>query len=114
MHELSIAQNIFDIIMRNIDEGRVTGKIISISLRVGKMTTVIPENLRFMFEVLTSDTPLKHTKLEIEHIPIQGKCNHCGLEFQIESIGFQCPQCNSDDVQITSGRELEIESVEVE
>lgn len=114
MHELSIAQNIFNIIMGNMNEGRIVGKVVNIRLRIGRMTAIVPENLAFMFEVVSRETPLEKAGLEIDTIPIQCICEKCHAEFEMDAIGFICPSCGSSDVKITSGRELEIESVEVE
>jgi hydrogenase nickel incorporation protein HypA/HybF len=114
MHEASIATHLIQAVERRIDEGEITGRVRSIFLRVGRMTAVVPDNLRFLFGVLAEGSAVEGAELEIEEVPIRGRCRACEAEFEIHDICFFCSQCGSSDVDITSGRELMIVAVEVD
>jgi len=113
MHELSIAKSIVDLVLLEIEQ-RNLPQVQTIVLRVGALSGVVPEALQFSFEVIIKDTPLANTKLKIEEIPIQGKCEICGNEFTVESFVFACPICHSGQTEVTHGEELDIAYLEVE
>jgi hydrogenase nickel incorporation protein HypA/HybF len=114
MHEASIAQNIIDSVDRLVADGVVDGRVRSIRLRVGKLTAVVPDNLAFIFSVLAKGGELDGAALEFEEVGVRGECGGCAARFDIEEACFVCPSCGSGEVQLLSGRELVIDSVEVE
>jgi hydrogenase nickel incorporation protein HypA/HybF len=114
MHEASIASYLIQAIERRIGEGEIVGKVRSISLRVGRMTAVVPDNLRFLFGVLAEGSAVEGAELEIEEVMVRARCQTCRAEFDIQDVCFLCSQCGSSDVDVTSGRELMIVAVEVE
>ncbi len=114
MHEVSIAQNIINEIEDLISEGRIMGPVRSICLRIGQLTTVVHENLKFLFGILSRGTMLEGAQLKIEKVPIRAACRVCGNRFEISDARFLCAQCSSPEIEILSGREMEIEAVEVE
>ena len=113
MHEAAIAENIIRTVEDLIDRGEVAGEVKSVNLRVGRLTAVIPENLRFLFTVLAEGSALEGAELQIECVPIRCRCRPCGSEFEVSEVYFSCPQCHSPEVDIMTGRELMIEAVEV-
>ncbi|MDR3591131.1 MAG: hydrogenase maturation nickel metallochaperone HypA [Negativicutes bacterium] len=113
MHEMAIAQGILDIALDNA--ARHGAKTISrIKLLVGEMTEVEPDSLRFCFGALAQGTAAAGAELEIEAVPLVGRCRDCGAEFVIKRFRFLCPACSSAGVEILSGRELKVEHLEVE
>jgi hydrogenase nickel incorporation protein HypA/HybF len=113
MHEASIAQSIIDTVRRWSAERENGAPVAAVFVRVGRMTSVVPDNLRFMFSVLTEDTALQGVRLEIEEVPVRSLCLSCGARREIERPCFICEECGSSDVDIESGRELVIDAVEV-
>jgi hydrogenase nickel incorporation protein HypA/HybF len=113
MHELSIAQNILDIVRESVSPHDLPGVRV-VKLRVGHLAGVVPDSLDFSFTVLTTDTPLRHARLSIDHIPFAVMCNSCGKSFTNE-IGFVlCPTCGGVDTKILSGLELQVVEIELE
>jgi len=113
MHEASIAQAIMGEIERQLDEGKILGRVQTVYLRIGQLTAVVTDNLRFMFEVIAKDTVFEGVELQIEDVPVRGVCRDCEAAFEIEELRFSCLQCGSGEVDIVSGRELMIEAVEI-
>jgi hydrogenase nickel incorporation protein HypA/HybF len=112
MHEMSLVQNIIDIVEQEMDRHGVE-KLKSIHLAVGRMSAVVPQQLTLCFEILTSKTRLAGTALDIKMVPITYRCRNCDQEFTSEGISFKCPSCEGEDPELVFGRELKIESIEV-
>ncbi len=113
MHEMGIAMEIVEIATASIPENMKDVKVEKVNLRVGKLSAIVAESLKFCFEIIISDTPLAGAKLKIEEVPVLIRCNECAKEFIIENPVFRCKNCNSSDIKIISGRELEILSIEI-
>jgi hydrogenase nickel incorporation protein HypA/HybF len=107
MHELSLARDIIEIIRDDQIKMGLT-KVDTVTLKIGHMTQVIPERLRFGFECLSEETSLEGAELVIESVPSSGRCMTCGKDFRINHWTFVCPVCSSTDISILSGREFEI------
>jgi hydrogenase nickel incorporation protein HypA/HybF len=113
MHEMGIAQNIMDIVEQEMARHGAT-KLSTIRLTVGEFTAVVPESLSFCFEVITKDTPFEGVKLEMEKVPLTGRCTACDEEFAIKEYQFICPKCGSNEVETISGKELFIKEIEAQ
>jgi hydrogenase nickel incorporation protein HypA/HybF len=114
MHEATLAQNIIEDIERRFEKGEIAGRVRSVSLSVGRLTSVVPENLVFLFQVLAKGSVLEGAQLDIERVPIRARCKACNARFEIEDVYFSCRQCGSPKLEMLSGSELIIESVEVD
>ncbi len=112
MHELSIAAALVDTVLREIQRQNLS-LVQTIAVRIGALSSVDPEALRFGFDAIIIDTPLANTKLEMEFVPIQGKCRACNNEFTVQNFVFACPLCDSRQIDMTHGDELDIAYLEV-
>ncbi len=113
MHEMGIAMQIVEMSIASIPEEMKNVQVERVNLKVGKLAAVIPGSLRFCFDIVAEDTPLSGAKLHIEEIPVIVKCKMCNKESVIEELSFQCGACSSGSIEILSGRELDIESIEI-
>ncbi len=111
MHELSIAQNIVDILNDQMKIHNLS-KIERVNLRVGVLRSVVIDSLSFSFNVLTAGSPLEGARLEVEEIPIQGRCMECGYQFTMNNWLDDCPFCRGPRVEVISGKELDIVTIE--
>jgi len=113
MHELPVTQSLVEQLQAEVARLGVAGRVTSVHLKLGALTTFVPDALTFYFEALTKGTELEGVEVIIEEIPIVGKCGRCGAELTIETPPFLCGACGSPDLEIVSGRELLIDSLEV-
>ena len=113
MHEMGIALQIVEIATASIPPAAGPVKVEMINLKIGKLAAVVPESLRFCFEVAVKDTPLDGARLAIEELPVVARCNDCQTQWTINSPTFKCENCDSGSLEILSGRELDIESIEI-
>ncbi len=113
MHELSIAQNLLDIVSEQcIKSGHK--KIDSVNLRIGRASGILPDALIFAFDAIKSDSIAQDAMLNIEEVPVTGSCSECRRSFSVQGeFVLNCPLCMGNSFQITSGRELDIIDMEV-
>ena len=113
MHELQIAQNIVKITEDEVRKSGLTQSISAINLKIGKMHTAIQESLRFSFDVLKRDrAQLQQAELIISEMPVKIRCRVCAKTQLITDPIFVCSGCSSTDIEIISGDELFIDSIE--
>jgi hydrogenase nickel incorporation protein HypA/HybF len=113
MHEVSIAQGLLDIAIDNCKKHGYQS-IDSIKAKVGKASGIVPDSLLFSFEALKKDTIAGNATLTIEEIPVGGFCDNCKKHFTVdEAYVIACPLCGSLSFKIETGRELNVDEVEV-
>jgi hydrogenase nickel incorporation protein HypA/HybF len=113
MHELGIAQNILQIVQQSVPPEQAAD-VRKIRLKIGKLSGVVAESLDFCFNVMIGETEMKRAVLEIEHVPIMALCRECGNRFPIDELDFTCSACKSTQIEMLSGKELEIVEIELE
>lgn len=114
MHEMGIALEIIDITKASIPSDMASPRVKKIFLAVGKLSAIVPDSLRFCFDVAVRESVLEGAELVIREIPVQARCHDCGNEWTVLEPVFRCERCQGTAVRLISGRELDIESIEVE
>ena len=114
MHEMGIASEIVRIVTESIPAEMAGSKVARVNLKVGKMAAVVPQSLRFCFEIAAKETPAEGAMLEIQEIAVVARCNDCEHQWEIGEPAFVCPRCRSGSIEMLSGRELDIDSIELE
>ena len=110
MHELSLSSAIVNTATKHA-QGR---RVVVVNLRVGRLRQVIPDTLEFYFEFVARDTLCQGAILIQDVIEPRLRCTDCDREWEIEIPAFRCPTCAGAAVQIASGDEFEVESIEVQ
>ena len=109
MHELALTQSIVEIVAQHAGDGRVR----RVTLKVGKLSCVMPDAIRFCFDVVAAGTALEGARLEIIEVPALGQCRVCGEEFVRETLWAICP-CGSSDFEPRAGQELLVKEYELD
>ncbi|HKK00253.1 MAG TPA: hydrogenase maturation nickel metallochaperone HypA [Desulfotignum sp.] len=113
MHEMGIAQELVKIALDALPQDLDNPQVASLHLKIGKLSSVVSHSLTFCFEIITKDTPLENARLEIETVPVRIRCTGCGTEWEADTPVFQCPDCEQGKIEMLSGREIEIVSLEL-
>ncbi|MFE3799775.1 hydrogenase maturation nickel metallochaperone HypA [Nocardia tengchongensis] len=108
MHEMAITQSVIDA----IGEHAAGRKVHGVTLEVGALCAIVPDAMRFCFEVAAEGTVAEGAFLDIRIISGTARCRTCGSDFTLLDPVLLCP-CGSADVEVTAGRELRIRSMEV-
>lgn len=113
MHELSIAFALVEQVTRVAHEEKATA-VVGITIAVGTLSGVDPAALEAAFPLAAEKTMLENARLTIREVPATIRCRHCQALRTKPVPQGQCESCNSDDVEITGGRELTIASVDLD
>lgn len=111
MHEMGIAQQLFQIAIDSIPEEIENPVIEQVNLKIGRLAAVVEHSLTFCFEVISKDSPLEKAKLEIEFVPVTILCKGCNSKWEVDDPVFTCPNCDKNDVELLTGREIQISSI---
>jgi hydrogenase nickel incorporation protein HypA/HybF len=113
MHELSVTQSILSIALEKANEARAS-KVSKINLIIGELSGIVDECVQLYFGFLSKDTIAAEAALSISQSPTQLRCRDCARIFSPVNIDWTCPDCQGQNIEIVSGRDLYIESIEVE
>ena len=87
-------------------------RVTRVLLEVGRLSGVMPDALRFCFDVCARGTSLENAALEILEIPGLAQCRDCGAHTTIVPPLPLC-HCGSADLDLLTGLEMRIKEVEV-
>lgn len=113
MHELAMVRGIYNVINEKIKEYGVS-RVKQVKLIVGELTGVEDTIMKSCFEIYVQTTPVEGATLVIERIPVKVRCRICRNEYETKIPFSECADCGNKSFQIISGKELYIESMEVE
>ncbi len=113
MHEQSIVESLLALALEKAEKAKAV-KILRIYLVVGEFSGVVEDAVNFYFDVLSRDTIAAQAALFFMHISGELRCRKCNTVFAPVRLNFHCPNCNEEQVEIITGRELYIDSMEVE
>lgn len=112
MHEMSLAQNILDIVQKTASQHNAK-KVLKITIRAGQLRGIVPEQLKFCFGFVAKDSLAEEAELLVHSLPIKGRCKQCQTEFFVKEFRFACEACQAEDIEVLQGMELLVENIEV-
>jgi hydrogenase nickel incorporation protein HypA/HybF len=110
VHELSLSGAIVNTVVKHAGERRVS----LVAMRIGQLRQVVPDTLEFYFEFVARGTVCEGARLELELVPALLACVACEREWTVEFPDFRCPTCLQGGVEVITGNEFEVESIDVE
>ena len=108
MHELAISESIVAGIVERMGDARV----IRVVLEIGRLSGIVPDSIRFCFDLCAEGTSLAGAELAILEPSGLGRCHECGRDLVVDDPLATCP-CGSVDLEVSGGREIRIKEVEV-
>jgi hydrogenase nickel incorporation protein HypA/HybF len=112
MHELAIAQNILEIVRQSVPEEKAPW-VRWVRMRIGPLSGVVADSLDFCFGAVIGETEMRQARLSIERVPMILRCRDCRHEFQTDDLAFLCPSCQNSNLELISGKEMEIVEIEL-
>lgn len=113
MHELSVTQNMLDIVLEQAEKAGAR-EVEKISLIIGEMTGVVKECVQFYFNFLSRGTLAEGATLSFTMVATKARCQACDRTFELGEFEWACPYCGGERMEIVAGKELFVESIEVE
>ena len=110
MHELSVCGSIAAIVMR-----RAVGREVrTIHVRIGQLRQIVPDTLVYCWDLVSADTALAGSRLEVESIPARIRCRACDRTAELGDLPvFACGGCKGIDVEVVSGEEFLITALDL-
>ena len=112
MHELSLVMSVVKTIS-NLCVQNKWKRVLRVTLKVGHFRQIEPEIFAFVYSSAIIGTSLEGSEISIIEMPIIFKCHSCNTNSDTEELRFVCPNCGSVDVDLISGMEFIIESIEI-
>ncbi|WP_054812458.1 hydrogenase maturation nickel metallochaperone HypA/HybF [Nocardia arizonensis] len=109
MHEMAITQSVVDAVCEHA-AGRT---VHSVTVEVGMLCAVVPDAMRFCFDLAAEGTVADGARLDIVELPGSAHCRGCGADSPLTDLIVLCRHCGSADVAVVSGLDLRIRSMEV-
>ena len=113
MHELSVTQSILSIVLEKAGEAGAD-KVNRVDLVIGELSGIVDDCVQFYWDFLNKDTIAAGSALSFRKPPVQLRCRKCETVFTPEDGRWVCPGCHEPSLEITGGRELYVESIEVD
>jgi len=113
MHELSITQSILAIALEKANAVQAK-RVTKINLFIGELSGFADECVQFYFDFLSKDTMAAQASLCFHHPPTKLRCRNCATTFSPNNLDWTCPDCREQKIEIISGRECYVDSIEVE
>ena len=112
MHELGITRNLVAIVAEAA-QGRPVRKV---WLEIGTQTALLPDSVRFCFDVVRQGTLLEAAELEIVEVAPGWLCEDCGTPAggEAEAMPAACAHCGATRWRRRTGQELNVKAMEVE
>ena len=112
MHELAITQSILDIAMRHGQRAKAS-QITHLYLVIGELSSIVDDSVQFYWEFVSEGTIAEGATLHFHRIPGEMTCQDCQHIYH-PNEALICPQCNSQNIQITAGEEFRLDAIDVE
>lgn len=114
MHELSIVEALIDQVSRELEHAGRKGRVLRLELRIGRLSGVNPESIRFAIELVGPGTPIENAEVVIREPKALCNCHTCRARVEIDDLVVQCPRCAGRDITIEGGKDLILQTIEVE
>lgn len=113
MHELSITESILDASLTEASRHNAV-KIRTIRLLLGAFSGIVPECIQMYLDLLSEGTIAEGARVEAVVLPLKVRCRDCGRESEITCSHIACPFCDSLRLEILSGKEFLLDSLEID
>jgi hydrogenase nickel incorporation protein HypA/HybF len=114
MHEVSLVEALVEQVESEVRRAGQAGRVVQLKVRIGRLSGVNAESFRFAFEMVAPETSLAGARLDLELSPAMCRCMTCGGHTPIDELVPQCPACGSPAIHFEGGRELMLDSIELE
>jgi hydrogenase nickel incorporation protein HypA/HybF len=110
MHEYGLSEGVLDAVRQRAN-GR---KVAKIRVRFGVRHAVVAESLEQAFSLVAAGTEADGAAVDLVTVPATISCRDCGASAETTDILAVCPRCGGDDVEISGGDDMVLESVTYE
>ena len=110
MHEMTVAQNLLEMITSEAASQNI--QPLKAKISCGVLNCINDETLTFAFNAIAENTPCEGMAIEVEHKPMLARCKNCERVYEIKLFSPKCPQCGSTDSELLPDAPLVLEEIE--
>lgn len=110
MHEFGLCDGIIEAVQHRAAGRRVA----RVCVRVGVLQRVVESALQQAFAHAAEGTEAEDAHVDLVTIPVTTACRLCNTVTETSDIILVCPSCGGASIEIISGDELILESLEYE
>ena len=110
MHEMSICRAIAE----TVNQHAAGRSVRAVQIKVGHFRQIVPDTLSFCWGLVGEASGLAGARLDVESVPATIRCHDCGSTTTLADPILICEACSSQNVELVSGREFLIESIELD
>lgn len=114
MHEVAIAEAVIGQVEEEIRRAGATGRVLRLELSIGRLSGVSVDALRFALELLGPGTIVESARVDFRQPKATCCCAACGERVEIDNVPAHCPRCAAREVTIEGGRDMLLETIELE
>ena len=114
MHELPFTESILSIVLEEAKTVQAS-KVTQVDLTIGRLSGIVPSCVQFAFDVISRKTIAGGAKIVFNEPLATVRCRNCVATFS--SSGFDdlaCPNCGEKKIDVITGREFTVDSIEWE
>jgi hydrogenase nickel incorporation protein HypA/HybF len=107
VHEFGLCEGVLEAVRTRAGGRPVSG----IRVRCGVRHAVDPATMAQAFGFVATGTEAEGATVEVVTVPVTVNCRDCGAASESTDVLTTCPGCGGDDVELSGGDELVLESV---
>jgi len=115
MHELAVTKSILRLVLNSANQVSAR-KVKAIYLQIGELRNLEQEWIQRYFDYISANTIAEGASIKVQKVPAVFRCQQCGRKFGAsfnEGRMVVCTYCGSEEYLLLSGRELQVEKMEV-
>ena len=113
MHELAVTEQILNLALRHAREANAR-QVTNLHLQIGALSTIIDDSVQFYWDIISQGSLCQGATLHFNRVPATLHCRSCGQEYTLVGELTACPTCSGIQVQILSGQEFQLTSIDIE
>ncbi len=110
MHEYGLAEGVLATVRQRAAGRKVAG----IRVRFGVKHAVDEESMAQAWGFVAEGTEAEGSAVALVTVPATLTCQDCGLTAETKDVLATCPGCRGENVEITGGDEMTLESITYE
>lgn len=122
MHELGMAMEIVEVVIKSL-EGKRVKKVKEVEIEMGELHKISPRQMESVFEMASKDTIVEGAKLKVKIKKGSVRCPGCGFSGRVEvemehdhdhKAHVHCPECDGVSLEIMDGNDIDVRNIEAE
>jgi hydrogenase nickel incorporation protein HypA/HybF len=114
MHELAATEHLLALALEHA-EAAGARRITAINVVAGDLSGVLDDAMQLYVDLLSRGTRAEGTRLHVRRVPATLRCQACASRHvALLPLYGVCPACGSPRLELEGGRELYVESIEVD